>query len=421
MTAIFYEFTLWILALIAFPKMLYMLVSKGKYRDSFLKRFGKGFPDIQKGTRPLIWIHSVSVGETKAVAALAKMLKAREDHPIILISTITETGQAEAHRSIPEADYHVYLPFDFRAVVAPIVHRVKPDLVVLSETDFWYNFLSAAKGSGARIALVNGKLSEKSLKRFEMMPFLCAHLFRLVDLFCLQSVHYRARFEQLGIPSNKIIVTGNVKFDEHYPSMNPTETESWKQSLGIAPGDRVLVVGSTHDSEEKLVLDALKPLWQAFPRLKVLLVPRHPERFPVVAALLAKEGYSFAKMSDNKPAVADSRVILVDAMGVLRNCYQIADLAIVAGSFTDNVGGHNIMEPSWYGVPVLFGPFMYSQPELVDLMLHYKAGLQVEPEKLSDVMARLLTHENERKILGGNGMRLISDMKGATRKTFEAL
>lgn len=420
--SIVYEVALWLLTLIALPKMLYQRFKYGKYRESLTKKFGIGFPHIEKGDHPLVWIHGVSVGETKAVAALAKTIKAQPNNPIVIISTGTETGQAEARRSIPEADYHVYLPFDFYGVITPILNQVRPDTVLFCEGDLWYNFLRAAKNNGAHIAIVSGKMSERSASRYSKFPLFSRLMFGMVDLICLQSVHYKSRFEALGIPQDKIVVTGNIKFDDTCPMLSPSDTALWRQSLGIRDGDPVLVVGSTHDPEEKIVLDALETIWKKIPNLKVLLVPRHPERFPAVATLLAKEGCSFTKFSAlGAPPPYDSKVILVDAMGMLRKCYQIADVAIVAGSYTPRIGGHNILEPSWYGVPVVFGPYMNTQPELVELMLRYKAGLQVSEEALLDTLQQLFQDEGLRKQLGENGRKLTSDNQGATARTLESL
>ena len=219
LTSIIYEFALWGLAAVAIPKMLYQLILRKKYRESLIKRFGFGFPKIDKNGRPLIWIHAVSVGESKAVAPLAKLLKSSPKKPILVISTITETGQAEAKRSIPEADFHVYLPFDFGMIINPIVRKVKPNMVILCETDFWYNFLKSSKKAGAITAVVNGKISLKSQNRFKKASFFTKKLFSIIDLFCIQSIHYKTRFQNLGIPFHKIAVTGNMKFDDRFPRL----------------------------------------------------------------------------------------------------------------------------------------------------------------------------------------------------------
>lgn len=419
--SLIYDLCLILIGLIALPKFLYELIFKGKYRKSLLKRFGSGFPLIKKGDRPLVWIHAVSLGETKAVSALVKKIRSELHHPIIVFSTTTETGYVEACRSIT-ADHHVYLPFDFGWVIRPIIRRTVPDLLILCESDFWYNFLSASKKSGANIILVNGKISTTSLERFKKFPLFTKSLFRCIDLFCVQSNLYRQRFEDLGISPEKIEVTGNMKFDGDYSKLPASQLLAWRRELGISPEDPVVVVGSSHNPEESLLLKVMGDVWQKYPNVKVMLVPRHPERFNEVAGILQKNNINFRRLSQKKREDKSGiPVILIDAMGLLRKCYQMADIAIVAGSYTSKVGGHNILEPSWYGVPVIFGPHMHSQPDLLELVKEYRAGLQVSIDELPEVLFNLLSQPSERKLLGDAGLRLSGDVHGATGKTWDLI
>ncbi len=420
--SIFYDFALILIYLAALPKMLYMMLVHKKYRKSFLKRFGKDFPTINKGDRYLIWIHAVSVGETKAVVPLIKIIKAELDNPIIVVSNSTETGHAEAQRSIPFADYHVFLPHDFGWIMRPLVKSVAPDLVILCESDYWFNFFKAAKAGGAKIALVNGKLSERSMERYSKVPFFTKKLFSFLDVLCVQNRHYFERFEKIGVPAEKLLITGNLKLDENYPKLSEEQLIGWKEQLGIHADDQVLVAGSTHDPEEKLVLSLLNRLWTQYPKLKAVIVPRHPERFNEVAGLIQRQNIPFVRFSQlngSKPPTA--KVILIDAMGLLRKCYQLANIAIVGGSFTHRVGGHNILEPSWYGVPVIFGPHMHSQPELDELAQEYMSGIQVDANHVEQAVMRLLKEPEKRELLGSAGLKLVSDMHGATSKTWVAI
>lgn len=411
-----YECCLILAAICSLPQFLYQLIFKGKYRKSLLNRFGIGFPNIKKEGRLLVWVHAVSLGETKAAVSLIKAIKSEFNHPLIVFSTTTETGYVEACRTIG-ADYHVYLPFDFGWVIHPIIKQTAPDLLILCESDFWYNLLKSCKKAGAKTILVNGKLSVKSMERFNKIPFFTHRLFSFIDLFCVQSQLYATRFETIGIPKEKIAVTGNMKFDGDYAKLPTQQLEAWRNELGIGTLDPVLVVGSCHSPEEVLLLNVFSRVWKAFPDLKVLLVPRHPERFNEVAGILQKNNLNFRRLSQKNHDSVPAPVILIDAMGLLRKCYQLANIAIVAGSYTDKVGGHNILEPSWYGVPVIFGPHMETQPDLVDLMKEYGAGRQVNLEDLEAVLIQLLQHPNERKVLGNAGLRLASDVHGATGKT----
>ncbi len=410
-----YDIALHCAASFFLPKMGWKMLREGKYKKSFLKKMGAEFPIIIKKGKPLIWVHAVSYGETKAIFPLVKKLQENFPSAQFLFSSTTETGHAEAMRLFPKENfgevYHVYLPFDFSYVINPIVERVKPDLVIITETDFWLNFIHAAKKEGACIALANGKLSERSFSRFKMLSCFSKRLFSLFDLLCVQNITYKERFEKLGVAPAKIHVTGNLKLDAPLLKLSIGEKEEWKKRLGISPEALVITAGSTHDPEEQILLDDLFPLWEKYPHLKLILVPRHPERFDRVAALLEEKKISYSRYSGSPDCHA--RVTLVDAMGQLKNCYAVSDIAFVGGTLTSKVGGHNLIEPSFFGVPVLFGPYTYSQPDFHELLLSYEAGLPYSPFSL----AQLIESKAERENLGGNGLRLCQEAAGSCDKT----
>jgi 3-deoxy-D-manno-octulosonic-acid transferase len=365
------------------------------------------FTFIKSG--PRIWIHSISLGETKAVHPLIRQLKLAHPDVTILVSTITDTGYEESKKL--GADFIFYLPLDFSWTIRKLMNRIKPDLLILMEGDFWFNLITLAP----RVALINGRISEKSLSRFQKVPFFSRPLFHKIEILCVQSELFRRRFLALGIDPRRITVTGNLKFDQSFPPIDKTK---WRHDLGLLPTDRVLTIGSTHDPEEELLLTALAPLLQKFPKLKILLVPRHPERFPDVAALLEQKGIDFNRFSSPQKD-PNPRVILVDAMGVLSACYHLSELAIVGGSFITRLGGHNIFEPAALGVPVLFGPSMYSQKDLVDLVLSAGAGCQVTLVNMASVVDSLLSDPDV--AMSQAGLKLASQVHGSTTRTLQAL
>lgn len=418
---ILYEIVLWIIAILALPKTIFSFFYHKKYRESLLPRLGFRYPTFHKHPLPSIWIHAVSVGETKAIVPLARELNRRfPDNPLI-ISSVTETGHAEAKRSLPFADYHVYLPFDFCWLVHRIVKNAAPGLVLLCESDFWLNFLTQAKKRGAALALANGKMSERSMRRFGWIPFFSKHLFSLLDVICVQNVLYRSRYVGAGAPPEKLIVTGNLKLDEEYPQLSPQEVIDRRQKLGIQPNQPVLTIGSSHDPEEAFFLKVLKEIWKHTPNLRVILVPRKPEHFKEVAQLLEEERLRWISFTDISRRTGNEQVILIDAMGLLRMCYQLSDFALVAGSFTDKVGGHNILEPCWYGKPVLFGPHMHTQLELVELITQYGAGIQITHELLQPTLERWLKNPQEAQAIGAKGLTLVQELKGSTQRTLQAI
>lgn len=397
------------------PRLLYLKWKTGKKSATLKERFGILDNPIRKEKKRLIWIHAVSMGETRAIAPLAAKLQGEGVQ--FIVSSGTTTGLAEAKKSIPFASRHILFPLDLPWVMKKLMKQAKPDLILLCEGDFWYNFLHEGKKAGAAIFLVNGKMSEESFKHYFRFPFWAKWIFAPFTKLCLQNNHYFERFQKLGIADEKMVVTGNIKLDHEHPIA--PDLVAFRTSLGISEQDPVIVAGSTHAPEEELIVEAIKPLWKTHPTLKLLIVPRHPERFTEVAGLLKKSGVSFKRYSEQSHE--PFQVLLMDTMGLLKKCYQLADLAIVGGSFTSKVGGHNILEPCEYGVPVLFGPFMRTQKEFVELCLDYAAGEQVTSETLTSRLQQLFHHREERLAMGERGLKLISDCRGATEKTFKIL
>lgn len=408
MLKFFYNAALFLLVLISLPKWLWQLLKHRKHRLSFLEKLGFKLPEFSlKG--PVIWIHSISVGETKAVAPLVAMIQERIPHASLVVSTTSETGQEEARRSLKNIDQIFYLPFDFSWVVRKLSKRINPSLLILVEGDFWFNLIHHVP----RVALVNGKISEKSLSRFRKIPFFSRPLFQKIDLFCLQSKRFADRFKCLGVPESRLVVTGNLKLDQPFP---PIDKDKWQKDLGLEIHDRVITIGSTHETEEENILTTLMPLLKKFPTLKILIAPRHPERFSSIAALLEKKNIPFSLFSDKNPT---QPITLINAMGILSICYQLSEIAIVGGSFISHVGGHNVFEPAALGIPTLFGPHMFGQKDLVDLVLQAGAGKQVTLDQLAEEVDALLSHPQP--AMREAGLHLAEEMHGATGRTWEAV
>jgi 3-deoxy-D-manno-octulosonic-acid transferase len=401
-----------------FPKLLFQRLFLGKYRGNFLQRLGIRFPEMAKGGRKLVWLHAVSLGETKAIVPLASKIKSQMPEALLVISSVTETGHAEAVKSIPFAK-HLFLPFDLSWIIKPIMRRMAPDLVILSETDLWKNFLQGAKEAGARIVLVNGKLSERSCRNYQRFSFAGKAIWPQIDLYCVQSEIYRERFALAGVPASRMVVTGNIKHDRKIISLDEQGKEEWKKKFGIRPGEKVVVLACTHDPEEKILLEVLIGLWERFPNLKVLLAPRHPERFDEVEQLIRRAQIPLQRYS--LLSHPTEKLFLIDRMGLLDPCYQIADLALVGGSFTPKVGGHNILEPCAHGTPVLFGPYMQAQPDMVQLVKDYGAGKQIAAERIHEAISRLLSSEEERNDLGKRALKMMEECRGATGRTLNSI
>ena len=301
------------------------------------------------------------------------------------------------------------------------MHHLKPSCLILVESDIWYHLLSFAKKQGASVFLVNGKISECSTRRFHKISAFSRRLFSLFDVICIQNALYQERFLSLGVFPNKMHVTGNIKLDVVAKHLGTVEKQAFKEELGIIDTDRILVIGSSHEPEEEWLLSALSTVWQQIPDLKVLLVPRHPARFSGVASLLHERKIDTLMYSKRMEKKGGERVILIDTMGLLNTCYQIAEIAIVAGSFLSTVGGHNIFEPVIYHIPVLFGPHMYNQPDFEQLVLQAHAGKQVTLQELPHVVLDWLKNPNTRQkyVLGCEA--LVSDVHGSVQRTFDSI
>lgn len=408
--------------LLFLPVMAYGFLRHGKYRSSFLKRFSIGFKTVlRKNGGPIIWAHAVSVGECRALLPLLEELHKDVANLTLVISSITETGHAEAKRTLGFADFHFYLPFDFYFVVKRVLSKCAPDLVLLSEGDFWYGFLEGAKKKGSVICVVNGKISESSQKRYSLLAPFSRRLFSMVDFFCVQSTVYKDRFISLGVAPSKIVVTGNVKGDVGTAYLSNAELAALKERLHIQSADIVVVIGSTHDSEEELLLGQLAPICKKHPHLKLILVPRHPERFAVVEQLCQQSGLSYTTWSDSKRQELRPQLYLIDAMGLLQQVYQVADIAIVAGSFTSKVGGHNILEPLTHGVATIVGPYMYTQTANFESALCMDAIVQVDGGDVAHTVEALMANPSRQKELGENALQLCKSLQGASRRTISAI
>lgn len=317
-----------------------------------------------------IWLHGVSVGETKAISTLVPFIRREYPDATLIVTSVTKTGHAEAKRSIDADAYH-FLPLDLPWLVAPFVRRIKPDLFLLSETDYWPFLLRSLKKAGCTTAVVSGKLSDRSYKRLKRFP-IARWLYKNIDHFFLQTETDKDRFATLGIAKEKLDVTGNLKFSLQPPPLE--DSRAFRHSLGLSPHDKVVTIGSTHEREEELILDYLD-----LPDVKILVVPRHPQRFKKVRETLKKYPHA----------------ILVDTMGVLSHCYRISEIAIVGGSFVP-VGGHDILEPIKCGIPTLFGPHMGSQHSLVSAALQSGYARQTSAEGLSRDVGHLLALSREK-------------------------
>ena len=411
-----YDFCLILFILINIPIFIYEALFLKKKKRDLLKRLGiKKYTFNPSGKNPIIWIHAVSLGETKASKTLLDKFREKYKNAYIIISSTTNTGYRESKENLKNANAHIYLPFDFSWTIKKLFSVLKPNIVVFVETDLWYNFIKHAKKNNSKVFLVSAKISKRSSSRFSKIPFFSKKLFSCFDLIVAQNEKYKQRFIKAHANPKIIEVGGNLKFDQKPVLLKQEEKLYWKNLLNLK-NKKVITIASTHDPEEKLLLNELASIFERFSNLRVLLAPRHPERFKAVSSLIKESSIPFISLSNIDKQTGHEKIILIDKMGFLNVSYQLSDLAIVAGSFTDKIGGHNILEPALVNTPVFFGPFMFSQIDLKNLVIKNNAGKETSIKNIKTDVLNFFKNDIAQK-----NKNLISDNFNATGDTFEKL
>jgi len=398
------------------PYWLFEMLRHGKYRGGLGERLGIVPQRIRKHQRPSIWVHAVSVGEVLAVSELIRRLRDQYPGHRIVISTTTDTGQKLAASRFG-ADCVFYFPFDLKPAVTPYFDALGPQLVVVAETEFWPNFLRIAKERGARVAVVNARISDRSFPGYRRWRRFLAPILSSVDLSLAQTAEDARRLVAIGAAAGRVLVSGNLKFDVPAPHAAPIVDQLRPAFAASGP---VVVCGSTVEGEETLLLDSFKSVRSAYPRATLLLAPRHPERFPAVAELLERSAIAFSKRSQWKGEALAGRALLVDSIGELASLYGLADVAFVGGSLVPR-GGHSILEPAQHGVAIVVGPHTENFRDIVELFRSQRAVRVVDARNLSETFLDLLSNESARRELGRRALKTLESQQGATRFTLAKL
>ncbi len=405
------------------PVILWRMLRHGRYRRGLLQKLFGQLPRFSS-SRPVVWFHAVSVGE---VLQLQKIVgdfrKASGDNCSILITTSTDTGYDLAVNRFDDCTVS-WFPLDFSWAVSRTLQRVQPDLVVLAELEFWPGFLNVCRRRSIRTAVINARMSDRSFRGYSRIQWLIGPMLNHFSVVAAQSDEYAARLTALGAPSDRTVVTGSIKFDGVTCDRSNPGTEQLKSLFRIADSDLVLIAGSTQDPEEQMVWEAWQNLLGSLPGLRLIIVPRHPERFDVVAGQLDQSGIPYLRrsaMNDATDNVHPDQVILLDTIGELGACWGLADIAFVGGSF-GNRGGQNMLEPAAYGAAVLFGPNTWNFRDIVRMLLAEHAAIQVQsPEHFAATLQQLLESPQMRQELGTQAQQLVLRQQGAVSHTVDLL
>ncbi len=421
MMYVLYSGALAVAVLASSPWWLLKMLRHGKYRAGLGERLGRVPGRLElPAAGGCIWVHAVSVGEVLACSGVIAGLREHFPGRSVLISTTTATGQALARHRFG-AENVFYFPLDFAFAIRPWVRALRPELVVLAETEFWPNFLHLVRRSGGCVAVVNARVSDRSYPRYRRFRFAMRGILRNVDLLLAQTEEDRRRLISMGAAPERVKVTGNLKFEVAPPPASPmvAEIRSHLETTGAGP---VVVFGSTAEGEEALLLPVFRAVLARFPRAVVVLAPRHPERFAAVAGLLNESGPRFFRRSlwNGREALGGS-VFLLDSIGELASMYQLASVAFVGGSLAPRGGGHNILEPAQAGAAVLTGPYTENFRDIVRIFRQAGAVRVVDSAEFAPVLLHLLENEGARAELAERAQRIVHSQLGTTARTLEAV
>lgn len=408
--------------------LLYRLVVRSRTVTGLSERVG-GIAEAVKGLEgddPVVWVHAVSAGEVAAVAPVVREIRMAEPMARIAFSTVTETGREMVDKRGLDPDALFYFPFDLPLIVDRVLDLVRPDIIVLVETELWPNLLQAASNRGIEVIIVNGRVSDRSFARARLLKPLFAWMLSNVTLICAQSQEDADRFIALGACPDRVTVTGNSKFDEAFPTVNDAEISKFRHDFGFGRDAPVLLAASTHEGEEEIILQAFTRLRVTHEDLQLVIAPRHPERGGRVEEIVHDHGYAAYRRSraldvggrdplapEGGPQVC---VAILDTMGELARVYAIATVTFVGKSLVGG-GGHNILQPIALGKPAIFGPHMENFRDIAAICLREQVGFQVNDlDELVAEIDRLLSSEGDLALVAARGPAVIEKYSGASKR-----
>lgn len=417
---------LYALALVALsPWLLWRSVRTGRYRNDLAAKLLGRVTLSGSRKQPVVWFHAVSVGEVNLLGTLIPAFRQRRPDCRVVVSATTDTGLAEARKRFAEIDVIAW-PLDFSWAVAAAIDAVRPALIVLTESELWPNFLAAASDRDIPVIVVNARMSPRSFARLYRVRGLALRwLFARISRFAVQEQEYAERLAELGVPRAKLVVTGSVKYDGAMQQGAGDKTATLQRLLGVALSRDVVVwlAGSTHAPEEAIILAVFARLRDRFPLLRLILVPRHPDRFEEVAGLLEQSRLPFLRRSRvQQPLPETPAVTLLDTVGELGAAWGLADVGFTGGSLDGKRGGQSMIEPAGYGVPCVFGPHVWNFKAAAKRLVEVGGAVMVrDAEGLEETVAKLVDDAALRARMGHAARELVSRQQGATARTVDEI
>ncbi|MDD3013913.1 MAG: 3-deoxy-D-manno-octulosonic acid transferase [Candidatus Gastranaerophilales bacterium] len=403
-----YSLLLLLLGIVLSPVIFVLFILKPKLRAGFWRKIGF-YPDLRGNNT--IWIHAVSVGEVNAVESYIKKLRQQYPACNLVLTTVTRTGQQVARSKLSKVVNHItYFPYDFIFSVKSSIKAIDPKLVIIAETEIWPNFSHEVNKAGIPLVLVNGRISPNSYKNYKRFRFFLEKFLKNYSLILMQTEKDRNRIIDIGADSLKVEVMGNLKFD-NTSILEQTDIDNLKKSYE-KNDKKILIAGSTHKTEDELILNVYSRLKMEFNNLKLIIAPRHPERNDQVLKLISERGFKFGLRSKSSN-FNESDISLLDTMGELSKLYSICDLAFIGGSFS-NTGGHNPLESAIYGVPVISGPTVFNFKDIYSYMTAHNAAVVVNNEQeLYEKIKDLLINSEKYQEMSRNCINIFESNKGA--------
>ncbi len=412
-----YTFAHWLWMPGIFLRLAWRARANRAYLQDLPERFG--FGENPPSDRPIIWVHAVSVGEAQAAVPLLRRLQECYPHYQLLVTTTTPTGRDRVRQAMGDRVVLRYIPYDVPSAIQRFVRQIRPQLLLIMETELWPNLLTLCQRRGIPVYLINVRLSARSAAGYRRFASITRRMLNQVAGIAAQGQADATRLLSLGADPDRLRITGSLKFDTQHPASLREQAEALRRLWGA---DRsVLIAASTHEGEESRLLDAFAEIKKHIPSCLLVLVPRHPERFAVVASLCQRRGVSIALRSATPGEVHDVDVFIGDSMGELTLFYAASDVAFVGGSLVP-VGGHNMLEPAALGLPVIFGSQVFNFSRICALLLDSGAARQVEDqEQLTQVALELLTDANLRQHMGDRGRQAVERNRGALERVMRML